>query len=277
MTSFVATKIARTSIQDQGELVRMQFTFFGTSDTGRHRKNNEDSYLCNPKQELFLVADGMGGQASGEIASKVAVQSVEDFVLRSRAEDITWPIPYRKGLSLAQNRLLAAAAHANDRIRNLSKENPSMKGMGTTLVGATIEGNYLAVVNIGDSRLYRIRDGQIEQITQDHNLAWEQERMGLLTKEEACQHPQRHILTSALGIELIENIRIDLSRVPIRKKDLFLMCSDGLNDMLSDEKIGERITSPESQSLEEMGLSLIREANRAGGKDNITVVLLSFH
>ena len=255
----------------------MQFTFFGTSDTGQHRKNNEDSYLCNPKEKLFLVADGMGGQASGEIASKMAVQSAEDFVVRSRAEDITWPIPYRKKLSLEQNRLLAAAARANDRIRNLSKEKPSMKGMGTTLVGAIVEGDHLAIVNIGDSRLYRIRDGQIEQITQDHNLAWEQERMGLLTKEEACQHPQRHILTSALGIELIENIRIDLSRVDIREKDLYLMCSDGLNDMLSDEEIVEKITSPKSKSLEQIGLSLIQEANRAGGRDNITVVLLSFH
>jgi len=254
----------------------MQFTFFGTSDTGRHRKNNEDSYLCNPKEELFLVADGMGGQASGEIASKLAVKNAEDFVVRSRAEDITWPIPYRKGLSLEQNRLLAAAARANDRIRNLSEEKPSMKGMGTTLVGAIVEGDHLAIVNIGDSRLYRIRDGQIEQITQDHNLAWEQERMGLLTKEEACQHPQRHILTSALGIELIENIRIDLSRVDIREKDLYLMCSDGLNDMLSDEEIVEKITSPKRKTLEQIGLSLIQEANRAGGRDNITVVLLSF-
>lgn len=151
-----------------------------------------------------------------------------------------------------------------------------MKGMGTTLVGAIVEGDHLAIVNIGDSRLYRIRDGQIQQITQDHNLAWEQERMGLLTKEEACQHPQRHILTSALGIELIENIRIDLSRVDIREKDLYLMCSDGLNDMLSDEEIVEKITSPKSKSLEQIGLSLIQEANRAGGRDNITVVLLSF-
>ena len=100
--------------------------------------------------------------------------------------------------------------------------------------------------------------------------------MGLLTKEEACQHPQRHILTSALGIELIENIRIDLSRVDIREKDLYLMCSDGLNDMLSDEEIVQKITSPKSKSLEQIGLSLIQEANRAGGRDNITVVLLSF-
>jgi protein phosphatase len=218
--------------------------------------HNEDSYLCNPKEKLFLVADGMGGQASGEIASKMAVQSAEDFVVRSRAEDITWPIPYRKKLSLEQNRLLAAAARANDTI---------------------VEGDRLAVVNIGDSRLYRIRDGQIEQITQDHNLAWEQARMGLLTKEEACHHPQRHILTSALGIELTENIRIDLSRVDIREKDVYLMCSDGLNDMLSDEEIVEKITSPKSKSLDQIGLSLIQEANRAGGRDNMTVVLLSFH
>ena len=255
----------------------MQFTFFGTSDTGLHRKNNEDSYLCNPKEELFLVADGMGGQASGEIASKVAVQSAEDFVVRSRAEDIPWPIPYRKGLSLEQNRLLAAAARANDRIRNLSEEKPSMRGMGTTFVGAIVEEDHLAVVNIGDSRLYRIRDEHIEQITHDHNLAWEQERMGLLTREEACHHPQRHILTSALGIELIENIRIDLSRVDIHEKDLYLMCSDGLNDMLGDEEIVEKITSPKNKSLEQIGLSLIQGANRAGGRDNITVVLLSFH
>ncbi len=254
----------------------MQFRCFGTSDTGRHRKNNEDSYLCNPKEQLFLVADGMGGQASGEIASKIAVKSAEEFVIRSRTEDITWPVPYKKDLSLEQNRLLAAVAHANDQIRNLSHQDFSMRGMGTTLVGATIEGDHLAAVNIGDSRLYRIRSRDMEQITQDHNLAWEQERMGLLTKEEAYKHPQRHILTSALGIELIENIKIDLFRVDIREKDVYLLCSDGLHDMLSDGEIMERVNSSEGKSLEQIGLFLIQGANRAGGRDNITVVLLSF-
>jgi serine/threonine protein phosphatase PrpC len=254
----------------------MRFTCFAISDTGRHRTNNEDSYLCNPKERLFVVADGMGGQASGEIASKVAVSSVEEFVARSRKEDITWPIPYRKDFSLEQNRLLAAAAHANNMIRNHSSENPSMKGMGTTLVGVTIEGNHLAVVNVGDSRLYRIHGEQIDQITHDHNLAWEQERMGLLTREEAWNHPQRHILTSALGIEAIENIRIDLARSEIQEKDLYLMCSDGLNDMLGDDEIFKCIVSAESKSLEHSAHSLIQNANRAGGRDNITVILLSF-
>jgi serine/threonine protein phosphatase PrpC len=254
----------------------MRSTFFALSDTGRHRTNNEDSYLCNPKEQLFLVADGMGGQASGEIASKVAVSSVEEFIVRSRKEDITWPIPYRKDFSLEQNRLLAAAAHANDMIRNYSVENPSMKGMGTTLVGVTIEGDHLAIVNVGDSRLYRIRDQQIDQITHDHNLAWEQERMGLLTREEAWNHPQRHILTSALGIEAIDNIRIDLASSEIQEKDLYLMCSDGLNDMLGDDEILKGIVSTENKSLEHSAHALIHDANRAGGRDNITVILLSF-
>ena len=254
----------------------MRSTFFATSDTGQHRTNNEDNYICNPKEQLFLVADGMGGQASGEIASKIAVTSAEEFVVHSRKEDITWPIPYRKDFSLEQNRLLAATAYANDMIRNYSSENPSMKGMGTTLVGVTVEGDHLAIVNVGDSRLYRIRDEQIDQITHDHNLAWEQERMGLLTKEEAWNHPQRHILTSALGIEVIENIRIDLANSEIQEKDLYLMCSDGLNDMLGDDEILKGIVSTVSKSLEHSAHTLIQDANRAGGRDNITVILLSF-
>jgi len=251
-------------------------TFFATSDTGLHRTNNEDSYICNPEEQLFLVADGMGGQASGEIASKIAVTSAEEFIVRSRKEDITWPIPYRNDFSLEQNRLFAATAYANDMIRNYSSENSSMKGMGTTLVGVVVEGDHLAIVNVGDSRLYRIRDEHIDQITHDHNLAWEQERMGLLTKEEAWNHPQRHILTSALGIEAADNIKIDIAGSEIQEKDLYLMCSDGLNDMLGDNEILNAIVSNVSKSLEHTARALIQDANRAGGRDNITVILLSF-
>ena len=121
----------------------MQFTYYGTSDTGHHRAQNEDCYLCNPEHKLFLVADGIGGQASGEIASKMAISNIEDFVVRSRTEDITWPIPYRRDLSLEQNRLLASVTLANQKIRGLSSQNSRMKGMGTTLVGFIIEGNLL--------------------------------------------------------------------------------------------------------------------------------------
>jgi len=255
----------------------MQFAFFGTSDTGRHRKHNEDSYLCNPQEKLFLIADGIGGQAAGETASSLAIRNVEEFVVRSRVEDITWPIPYRKEFTLEQNNLLAGTTLANRKVRELANQNPLMKGMGTTLVGVVIKGNQLAVLNIGDSRLYRIRAKEIEQITQDHTIAGEQEKMGLLTKEEASHHPQKHILTSALGIEAAENLRMDLSLVDIEKKDLYLMCSDGLSDMLNDKEILAAINSSKKKSLEKMSLSLMQQANRAGGRDNITIILLSFY
>lgn len=255
----------------------MQLRFFGASNVGRHREHNEDNYVCNPKEKLFLVADGIGGQSSGEIASKMAISSAEEFVVRSRSEDMTWPIPYRKGLSLEQNRLLAAATLANHRIHDLSNRGPSMRGMGTTLVGVIIEGDHLAVVNIGDSRLYRIRDRHIEQITEDHTLVGEQERIGLLTREEACKHPYRHVLTSALGIGAVENIKIDVSLIDIVENDLYLICSDGLNDMVGDEEILATINSVEDRSLEKIGHSLIKKANLAGGRDNITVILLSFY
>jgi len=255
----------------------MQFTFLGTSDIGRNRSHNEDWYLCNPEEKLFLVADGIGGQASGEMASKEAIRGIEEFVVRSRSEDLTWPIAFRKDLSLEQNRLLAAATLANHRIHELANQNPSMEGMGTTLVGVIIEGDRLALVNIGDSRLYRIRDGQIQQITQDHTLVAEQEKMGLLSKEEACKHPQKHILTSALGIWAIENIRIDISLVDILEKDLYLLCSDGLNDMIADKEILTTVSFFEKSSLEKIAPALIQRANLAGGRDNITAILLFFY
>lgn len=254
----------------------MQFAFFGTSDIGRHRKYNEDSYLCNPKEKLFLIADGIGGQAAGEIASNLAIRNIEEFIVRSRTEDITWPIPYKNEFTLEQNSLLAGATLANRKVRELANQNPSMKGMGTTIVGVIIKGNQLAILNIGDSRLYRIRAGEIEQITQDHTVAGEQEKLGLLTKEEASNHPQKHILTSALGIEVVEKLRMDLCLVDIQKRDLYIMCSDGLNDMLSDKEILAAINSSKT-SLEEMSLSLTQQANLAGGQDNITIILLSFY
>lgn len=255
----------------------MQITYYGTSDTGRSRTRNEDCYLCNQEEKLFLVADGIGGHVSGEIASKMAISNIEEFVVRSRTEDITWPIPYRRELSLEQNRLLAGATLANHKIRGLANQNPLMKGMGTTLVGFLIEGNLLAVINIGDSRLYRIRDYHIEQITHDHTVAGVMERMGLLTKEEASYNPQKHILTSALGIEPFDNIKVDLFPAEICARDLFLLCSDGLYDMLGDDEILEAICSVEAESLEKAGNALIERANLAGGKDNITIILISFN
>ena len=253
----------------------MEFKSFGFSDPGRTRDHNEDSYLCNDEERLFLVADGMGGHASGETASQLAVSSVEEFFIRSRSEDIEWPITYNKGLSSEQNRLLAAVTLANRHILEQAKHDDSMKGMGTTLNGVTIEEDCLAIVNVGDSRLYRVRNEEIQQITHDHSLVGEQERKGLLTKEEARQHPQKHILTSALGI-LKQKPKIDVSCTEIIEKDLYLICSDGLYNMLEDDEILTIIQSIGDGSLYKIGLSLVLKANLAGGLDNITVVLLSF-
>jgi len=254
----------------------MQFTYYGISDRGLFRTKNEDCYLCNPEQKLFLVADGIGGHPGGEIASKITINTIEEFVTRSRSEDLTWPIPYRKELSLEQNRLLAAATSANQKIRGLALQNFSIEGMGTTLVGIIIEGNLLAVINIGDSRLYRIRDNHIEQITEDHTVARAMESMGLLTTEEASSNPQKHILTSALGIGQLATIKVDIFPVEIREKDLFLLCSDGLYDMLGDAELLEAVRSIRDESLEKAGISLIEKAKLAGGNDNITVILLLF-
>lgn len=253
----------------------MEFKSFGFSDLGRARDHNEDNYLCNDEERLFLVADGMGGHASGETASQLAVSSVEEFVIRSRSEDIEWPIEYNKDLSSEQNRLLAGVTLANRRIIEFASQDDSLKGMGTTLTGVTTEEDYLAIVNVGDSRLYRVRNEEIEQITQDHSLVGQQEREGLITKEEARQHPKRHILTSALGV-IDRKLKIDVSRIEIREKDLYLLCSDGLHNMLEDSEILANIRSIGDGSLYKIGLSLVLKANLAGGLDNITVVLLSF-
>ncbi|MEW6666811.1 MAG: Stp1/IreP family PP2C-type Ser/Thr phosphatase [Thermodesulfobacteriota bacterium] len=251
----------------------MQIKSFGFSDVGRIRSHNEDSYLCNARQSLFIVADGIGGQASGEAASQTAVREVEEFVIRSRSQGSRWPTKARRDLTLEQHRLLAALTLANRRIYEAARATPEMKGMGTTLVAATLDGDHLAVVNVGDSRLYRVRGGQIQQLTQDHSFVEEQVRKGDLTREEARNHARKHVLTRALGVR--EKVKADHFLVDLRPKDLFLLCSDGLYHMLEDSKILSLIESIEDGSLYKIGLSLVLQANLAGGLDNITVVLIS--
>ena len=251
-----------------------QFKFFGFSDVGKVRKHNEDSYLCNEKARLFLVADGMGGHASGETASQMAISRIEEYMTRPRAEEALEGPGFNKRLTSSQNRLLAATRYANERIYELSARTPAMKGMGTTIVGVVIEGHHLAVVNVGDTRLYRVRRGELEQITEDHTLVGEQQRMGVLTREAARRHAQRHILTSALGI--YKKPRIDIARHDIAASDLYIICSDGLHDMLEDREILSAVTTVKDKSLYKIGISLVLQANLAGGLDNITVVLLSF-
>lgn len=253
----------------------MDFKSFGFSDPGKISKSNEDSFLCNNDEGLFLVADGMGGHSSGETASKVALESINEFVITSRADEIKWPIPYRKNLSLEANRLLAGTYLGNLKIKETGGSDASMKGMGTTISGAIIDGDDLAIVNVGDSRLYRIRDKEIKQLTIDHNLAMEHAKNGIISEEEIDVHPLKHILTRALG-HINASSKIDVFNSDIKPKDLYMICSDGLYNMINNDKILKIIESVKDESLYKIGLSLVLEANLAGGTDNITVVLLSF-
>jgi protein phosphatase len=252
----------------------MKFTSFGFSEIGKSHAQNEDRHFRDEKEGLFLVADGMGGHVSGETASQFAIDCISDFVIRSRSQEVEWPALPQKDLTPEQRRLLAAVTLANRRITGLSSNSSVIKRMGTTLVGALVEGEHLAIVNVGDSRVYRIRAGQIAQITADHSFVGAQQKSGLISREQARAHPQRNILTSALG--LAENPQMDAYRSDVSPGDVYLLCSDGLHTALSDEEILAMILSIPDQALFKIGLSLVLKANLAGGRDDTTVILIAF-
>ncbi|MEJ2724794.1 MAG: Stp1/IreP family PP2C-type Ser/Thr phosphatase [Deltaproteobacteria bacterium] len=253
----------------------MQVRSFGISHRGLIRDLNEDRFLNCESEGLFLIADGMGGLAKGDVASRIAVETIETFIKKSRREDITWPITYRRQHSMEENRLLAAVSLANWNIYNEMLRSPRSTPMGTTLVGFLVDGDRLILVNVGDSRAYLIRNRQIEQLTEDHSLVMEEVKKGHITPEEARHHPQRHVINRALGI--FNKPEMDITTLEIQNQDLYLLCSDGLSDMVLDEEILSLVQSHERQALSELGDALIHLANERGGKDNITVVLVAFN
>lgn len=252
----------------------MQIESFGISDTGVVREHNEDNFLENVEEGLFLVADGMGGLSRGDLASKIAVDSIENFIKHSRLEDITWPIKPQDEYSMEENRFLAAVSLANWNIYKQFQEDPQNRGMGTTLVGLLLDGDKVVLANVGDSRIYRIRNQSIEQVTDDHSLVMEEVRKGNMTLEEARVHPQKHVINRALGIT--DSIQVDIASRKYQAQDLYLLCSDGLSDMLRDEEILSLAQSSEGKPLEELGTNLIDMAMNRGGHDNITIVLIRF-
>ena len=221
------------------------------TNVGRQRQSNEDSYL--ERDPLFAVADGMGGARAGEVASRMAVEAFD-----SAAKDAS-----------PEETLRSVAREANRRIYEMAQGDTEHAGMGTTLTAAMVTGREVAVGHVGDSRLYRLRDGKLERLTEDHSLVEELMRQGRLTPEEAESHPQRSIITRALGPE--PDVDVDTWTYPVRAGDLLLLCSDGLTSMVSEERVAEALAS--SPTLNEAGERLIKEANEAGGRDNITVVL----
>jgi protein phosphatase len=221
------------------------------SDTGRQRTANEDAYFA--RAPLFAVADGMGGAQAGEVASRIAADS---FEAAERAGDS------------GEAFLRRLAESANERIHGLAQDDSSRSGMGTTLTAALVEGDEVAIAHVGDSRAYVLRDGELRLLTSDHSLVEELRRQGRLTSEQAEDHPQRSIITRALGPEA--EVEVDTLTVSARPGDVFLLCSDGLTTMLKDEEIVAALSSGES--LSSAAMRLVREANEAGGRDNITVV-----
>ena len=222
------------------------------TDVGRQRQSNEDSYL--ERAPLFAVADGMGGARAGEVASRMAVEAFED------SEDAEGG---------PEEMLRDVAREANRRIYEMAQGDSEHAGMGTTLTAAMVSGREVAVGHVGDSRLYRLRDGALEQLTDDHSLVEELVRQGRLTPEEAVNHPQRSIITRALGPE--PDVEVETFTHRGRDGDVYLICSDGLSGMVSEEEMATILR--ESDSLKEAAEKLVEAANRHGGKDNITVVL----
>src|SRR5215218_8880829 len=221
------------------------------TDTGRQRHANEDSYFA--RAPVFAVADGMGGAQAGEVASRIAAGAFES---------------HEAGEGPAEGELEEIAQEANREINKRAQEDSSHAGMGTTLTAAMLRDDEVALGHVGDSRAYVLRGGQLKRLTKDHSLVEELRRQGRLTEEQAEEHPQRSIITRALGPE--PSVNVDTMTFPARDGDVFLLCSDGLTTMVSDDQIREILTG--ARSLRSAVSRLIDAANRGGGRDNITAV-----
>ena len=234
------------------------------TDVGLKRNNNQDFVYASDQKvgrlpTLFIVADGMGGHAAGDLASRLAVETAVDSI-GSSGEITVFRI------------LDEAVRKANDAVLKKAAEKPEYAGMGTTFVAGVIDGDTLYIVNVGDSRLYVLDDDRIDQITEDHSLVEEMVRAGRITREQMRNHPKKNIITRAIGGEA--EVRPDFFDVGLRKGDIVLLCSDGLSNMVEDEQIF-RIVKRE-KTLREAGQKLISAANTAGGRDNISVVLARY-
>jgi len=249
----------------------MDVRAYGLTHVGRQRQHNEDAFLVEETANLYLVADGMGGHAAGEIASRIAVDSINEFILHTKEDDGTWPHAYDEHFKRSTNRLMAAVRMANTRVLEAMRKDARLRGMGTTVVACLAENSTMSVAHVGDSRAYLIRDGQLTRITSDHSWVFEQVQAGMLTEAEAEKHPLRNVITRALGGAL--QVSPDASEIEARPGDLFLLCSDGLTGMVPESEI-LRLVASNDGNLEEACRQLIDTANERGGLDNITAVLV---
>ncbi len=254
----------------------MDVLWAARTDPGLRRPHNEDSFCARPDLGLFLVADGMGGHAGGEVASRLAVEAIERFVAESTGPDIdtVWPYQYDAALSLDANRLRTGFRLANRRLQDEVARQFLLRGMATTASGLLIGADGVATAaHIGDSRIYRLRGNVLEKLSQDHSWVEEQVRAGVLDAATASQHPWRNVVTRAIsgGDEPL----VDLFDVPLARGDRYLLCSDGLSVTVTEEALAQALR--QDADLDALAARLVDAANAGGGPDNITVLLLEVH
>ncbi len=226
----------------------------GKSDIGRKRSNNQDSFLVAPHLSLFVVADGMGGHSGGEVASAMAVKTFEKFFSEKSDQAI-------------DKKLVEAAVMANQAIYEQSQKDPSLRGMGTTLTAATVDWPWMYITQVGDSRCYLFRDGELFQVTEDHSQYYELLRAGMIQEIESYG-VQKNVITRSVGYE--KNVNVDLYARKVEKGDRYLLCSDGLTGMVSNEQIAQILQNFDAEQAVQ---NLVELANLQGGEDNISVIV----
>lgn len=254
------------------ELSAMRAIAAGLSDVGLQREHNEDSFIVLTEHDLFVVADGMGGHKAGDVASKLATDTISDFFRSTANEDVTWPFHFDTNLSEEENRLLTGIRVANRQIFERSSRSRECHGMGTTVVGAMFSPRKkrMYIGHVGDSRCYRVRSGAIQLLTRDHSLINDYLlAMPDLTPEQRSELP-KNVITRALGMH--DQVVVDLQHDDPKAGDVYVLCSDGLSGMVEDEEILRLVK--EAADLDALCTALIAKANEHGGEDNVTAVVV---
>jgi len=249
----------------------MELIAFGLTDVGQVRPHNEDSILLEPALNLYAVADGMGGHKGGEFASRICLDTLKDYLLMAVKGHAPLVGEADRRHSEAANLLGSGVRFANRAVFEASFSKPEWRGMGTTIVALTVSGTRISLAHVGDSRAYLLRQGTFQQITKDHSWVEEQVRAGLMSRDEALFAKGRNVLTRAIGQE--ETVQVDLDELELQAGDSLLLCSDGLYGMVADEEIAALISV--AKNPEEACRELVACANGRGGRDNISVIILT--
>jgi protein phosphatase len=250
----------------------MRVVAAGQTDVGCVRKHNEDNFLIDSELGLFIVADGLGGHAAGEVASQIVVDKMGQFIAQTVEQDRTWPLEYDVNLAYDGNRLKVALMLTDQAILEDIRSNPERESMGSTVVACLVQEAKATLVHVGDSRAYLLNGDGIQQVTRDHSWVAEQVANGILTPDEARKHPFRNVITQALGNGA--DLDVAVQEIQVKNMDRLLLCSDGLSGMVQDKEIWKIVQK--NQTLQEAAQQLITQARENGGEDNITVLIIGF-